>query len=230
MDYPGNFETPAFPAGPRIALSRVMAVWTLIAFFIIICLCGLLLWSAASRRLDPFMISINGATGTWTIVGRNGPALEYSAVRTIQESVVGKYVTNWFRISGIDTEDNAAWRKCNREECASGDALLFGTRLCAIYCGAGDDVFSQFTYNVLDDYMERSGRGETWAVDPATLSITPAGDITDAGGTFRVRATVLSSAGAPMQIQAFVKVARNTKYYPSTMGFYIAAFNAYRMN
>ncbi len=207
-----------------------MAVWTLIAFFIIICLCGLLLWSAASRRLDPFMISINGATGTWTIVGRNGPALEYSAVRTIQESVVGKYVTNWFRISGIDTEDNAAWRKCNREECASGDALLFGTRLCAIYCGAGDDVFSQFTYNVLDDYMERSGRGETWAVDPATLSITPAGDITDAGGTFRVRATVLSSAGAPMQIQAFVKVARNTKYYPSTMGFYIAAFNAYRMN
>lgn len=229
MDYPGNFETPAFPAGPRIALSRVMAVWTLIAFFIIICLCGLLLWAGASRRLEPFMISINPTTGTWTIVGRNGPQLEYSALRTVQESVVGKYVTNWFRISG-EPDDDAAWRKCNRDECASGDALLFGTRLCAIYCGAGDDVFNQFTYNVVDDYMARAARGETWSVDAATLSITPAGEITDMGGTFRVRATVVSSIGAPMQIQAFVKVARNTKYYPSTMGFYIADFNAYRMN
>lgn len=229
MDYPGNFDTPAFPAGSRIALSRVMSMWTLVAFFIAICLCGALLWTSRARRLDPFMISIDNATGQWTVVGRGGAHLEYSVTRTMQESVVGNFVTQWFQISDNATGNSAAWRKCTRNECASGDARVAATRLCAMYCATGDEVYARFARDVMPGYNAVAAAGETWTVDTNSLNIYPAGPITDAGGTWRITAVVNTSTGL-MPVNAWAKVARNTTYYPSNMGFYIADFNAYRMN
>ena len=60
---------------------------------------GILLWSARSDRLEPFMISANNDTGEWKIVGKSSNSVEYSVARTMQESVVGNFVKDWFKIS-----------------------------------------------------------------------------------------------------------------------------------
>lgn len=230
MDYPGNFETPAFPAGKRIAISRVMSIWTLVAFFIIVCLCGILLWSSRSERLSPFMISANNDTGEWKIVGQSGSELNYSVERTMQESVVGNFIKDWFKISSTPIANEVAWKQCDRATCSSGEGLMFGTRQCAIYCNVSDDVFSRFMYEVLPGYKTRADNGQVWRVFDEDVNISPAGRISEQGGTWRIYATITPETDQVFKIVAFVKVARNNNFYPKTMGFYIADFNSYRVD
>lgn len=231
MDYPGSFETPAFPAGKRIAVSRFMAIGIMAACLVIIFLCGFVWWSARSHRVDPFIISINQITGQWEIVGHSHGDFEFSAIRTMQESVVGNFAINWFAISADASENNAIWQTCDRTEtCQSDDKLTFGDKTCAIYCASGEDVFSRFVYYVVPDYLLRMENGERIALDMETLQMAPVGQITDLGGTWRIQATLQSNLTGDMKIIAFAKVARNTTNYPRTLGFYVADFNAYRIN
>lgn len=230
MDYPGNFDTSAFPAGKRIAVSRIMVIWTLIAFFMIIFLCGFLLWVARSERLSPFLISVNKTTGEWQVVGRSADTLEYTVGYTMQESLVGNFAQDWFKISINNDENQTAWGKCDRAACTTGRTLLSGARSCAVYCASGDDVHSKFFFDIVPGYEQRVGAGEVWEIDSASISIAPAGKILDQGGTWLMRATVVSNVEEAFEIEAFVKVARNNNYYPLTMGFYIADFNAYRID
>lgn len=230
MDYPDNFQTPAFPAGKRIAISRIMAIWTLIVFLLIIFLCGILLWSSKSERMSPVMIASDNMTGEWSIIDRNSNNNEYPASRTMQEYVVGNFTANWFRVSEENTENIDAWKKCDRTDCISGDTLTFGTHSCAIYCSTGEDVFSRFTYDVIPYYQSLVGSGEIWVTDIKNMIIMPAGNISENGGTWRVLATIVSSKTGPFKVEIFVKVALNKVNYPQTMGFYIAGFNAYNIS
>jgi len=229
LDYPGNFEIPAFPAGKRIAVARIMAIWTLIAFLLTIFLCGILLWSSRSERLNPFMISADNSTGEWKIVGKNYETAEYSRGYTMQESVVGNFTKDWFEISADNSENENAWKRCERNICIS-DNLMFGERSCSIYCRISDELFSRFSYEILPDYRQRSQNGETWKIDEKTLSILPRGKVSDHGGTWQVNATIDSSTLGRFDVKIFIKVAKNTTSYPQTMGFYVADFNAYRIN
>lgn len=230
MDYPGNFETPAFPAGRSIAVSRTMSIWTLIAFLIIIFLCGILLWSARSDRLEPFLISTNNETGEWTVVGHSSGILEYSKEHTMQESVIGNFARNWFNISENATDNDAVWQKCDRSVCADTGTIMIAAHKCALYCAMGDDLYSRFIYEALPDQHARSNAGEVWELDDASMKITPAGEISENGGTWQLNATIYSNINEIIEVRAFIKVARNKAYYPQTWGFYIADFNAYRMN
>lgn len=223
MDYPGNFETPANPAGTRIAVSRFMAICASLMFLVIVFLCGILIWSSRSDKLVPFLISANGDSGEWSVVGRTLPDLEYSIERTMQESVIGNFTKLWFNISIDADENNDRWQKCERMNCTGG-----GT--CAIYCAASDELFSRFMYEVLPDYQARLDNGETWSVDEKSMVILPAGMVSELGGTWQVQVNVNSNLNNLIQVKAFVKVARNNAYYPQTMGFYVADFNAYRVN
>jgi len=230
LDYPGNFDIPVNPAGKRIAVSRVMAIWTLVAFLLAIFLCGILLWSANSERLEPFMISADNNSGEWKIVGRNSDALEYSATRTMQESVVGNFVKNWFKISSDNSENENVWKVCERNSCISDDNLTFGNRTCAIYCNSGEDLYSKFSYSIMPDYQQRVQKGETWDLDEKTLSIIPMGKITENGGTWQVNGTITSSTSGSFEIKAFLKIARNKNLYNQSMGFYVADINSYRIS
>ncbi len=230
MDYPGNFQTPADPAGKSIAVSRFMAICTFVAFFIIVFLCGILLWSARSERLEPFMISTNSENGEWKIVGKNPVSLEYPAQRTMQESVVGNFVKDWFNISKDNSENENAWKECDRNICISGDTLMFGERSCAIYCSVSEDLYSRFSYDILPDYRKRFQNGETWQIYEKSLSIMPAGKISDNGGTWQVNLTLVSNIAGRFNVKIFMKVARNKNFYPQTMGFYVADFNSYRID
>jgi hypothetical protein len=223
LDYPGNFETPANPAGTRIAVSRFMAICASVMFLVIVFLCGILIWSSRSDKLVPFLISTNNDTGEWAVVGRASPDLEYSVERTMQESVIGNFARQWFKISKDDDENDDRWKKCERTACAASGA-------CAIYCASGDELFSRFMFEVLPDYKSRVSNGEAWELDEKTMVITPAGAISEVGGTWQIQTSVRSNFSGVLEIKAFVKVARNKAYYPQTMGFYVADFNAYRMN
>ncbi len=229
LDYPDNFETPAFPAGKRIAVSRMMAIATSVAFFLIVCVCGLIIWTTRGATVEPFIISIDKITGAWSIVGHPHGQMAYSATRTMQESVIANFTRDWFTVSG-DADNIAMWQSCEREQCRSDDAPAHTDKTCAMYCAASDSVFNTFVYNVIPNWQDVAARGGRMTVDTTSMQIAPIGQITKNGGTWSIQATVSSTLDGDMQIIAFAKVARQTSWYPRTLGYYIAGFNTYRLN
>ena len=75
MKYPDDFNTPAFPAGRFVAVSRFMAVAVMVLFLGIGCLCGIILWAKKSEKSKHYfnyelMKAINGGTqmrDVWTL-------------------------------------------------------------------------------------------------------------------------------------------------------------------
>lgn len=233
MDYPNDFNTPAFPAGSRIAISRFMAIASCVLFVVIIFMCALLLWAVRSQRVDPFIVSVDEITGQWNIVGHsdgNGP-LEYPYLWSLQQSVIADFTADWLSISTNPSENEAVWKTCDRKtDCSTESTLPYGDKSCSLFCISGEDLFSDFVYDIVPDYQERVSNGERWVVDKTAIQMEPAGTINDNGGTWRVSATVQSNINGDMNIIAFVKVVRNPSLYPQTLGYYVADFNAYKIN
>ncbi len=228
MEYPNDFDTPAFPAGKRIAISRAMAIAISVAFMLIVFMCGLLLWSMKSVRVDPFLISIDKTTGMWSIVGHTHNN-EFAAARTLQESVVGQFTQQWLTINEDIAQNNTIWQKCNREDCITDGKVAVNPNKCAIYCAASDALYSRFDAQVMPDYRERVMSGEVWTVDMSSLNITPLSPIKATGGAWRVTANVQSTQIGTFSILAFVQVAKDVASFPKTLGFYVDDFNAYRI-
>lgn len=231
MNYPNNFDTPVFPEARKIAFSRTMAVWTLIAFFVVAALCGLLLWSVHSKRLAPFLISIHPAMGEWTVVGENsGKARAVSATVVMQESVVGNFAQKWFDVSESERANASNWCKCERDSCANPNARDFsqaGGPRCYLCCMSGDSLFRVFNDSVLPEYRALAEMGQVWRLDDDSMVISPLPGLSDSGGLWHVAGKLESNVYDPISIEAFVRVARNEALYPLTMGYYVADFNAY---
>lgn len=233
MEYPSDFDTPTFPAGKRIAVSRFMAIGISVAFLLIIFLCGILFWVSKSKSIDPFIVTTDNITGQWVVIGHshgNAP-IEYSARRALQESVVGTFVTNWLSISDDETVNEALWKTCDRtKDCIGENTPAYGNKECAIFCTSGEDLFSRFVYDVIPVYQTRVANGEKIVIDKASIQITPVGTISDNGGTWQISLTAQSNLSGDTDIIAFAKVARSTISYPKTMGYYVADLNAYKVN
>lgn len=233
MDYPSGFKTPAFPAGKHVAISRFMAIAILSVCFVIIALCGLVFWSSKSTRIEPFVVIPNELTGQWDVTSITRGAqkkLEYSPSRLMQEYVIGNFMRNWFFLSDDIEKNEDLWASCERKiDCVDNMASTVGVGKCALYCAAGEDVFSDFLYNVVPDYLSRQDMGERLSLDTESLRFTPLDSTTDMGGAWRVEATLESNLSNAMNIIVFVKVGRNITDYPQAMGFYITDFNAYRL-
>ena len=233
MDYPSDFDTPGFPAGSRIVISRFMGIASCVLFVVIIFACILLLWAVRSQRIDPFIVSIDKLTGAWTVVGHshgNAPR-QYSAVNLMQQSVVVNFAANWFSISDDAMINDALWQSCDRiDDCGVKSNLKYGEKKCALYCATGEELFNNFIYDIVPKYQTRFISGEKWVVDVTQIDIEPAGVIGNNGGTWRVYATIQSNISGDIDVVAFAKVAKNTEKYPKTLGFYVADFNAYKID
>lgn len=230
LDYPNNFDTPAFPAGKRIAVSRAVSILVSALFFVIICLCCLLIWTSRSATVDPFIISVDSVTGTWSVVGHSHGTVQYSASRTMQESVVANFTRDWFTV-GDDSENQALWQTCDRGQvCMSENAPARADGVCAIYCATNDSVFNRFIYDVVPTWQDIAAASGRLSLDTSSLQIEPVGAVGNNGGMWRVRATISGNVTPSMQIIAFMRVGRDTKSYPRTLGYYITDFNAYRLN
>lgn len=233
MDYPSNFNTPAFPAGPRIAVSRFMAIASCVLFLLIVFMCAILLWATRSQSIDPFIVSIDSLTGQWTVVGHShgNKPIEYPVLWSMQQSVVGNFTVNWFTISENLEENEAIWQTCERmTDCGMESKIAYDDKTCALFCNAGDGLFSRFIYDVIPDYQNRVSNGEHWVLDKTEIQIEPAGEIKEVGGTWKIYATVYSNISGNIEVVAFAKVARNLTSYPKTLGYYVADFNAYKIN
>ncbi len=231
MEYPDDFNTPAFPAGKRIAVARAMAIAAMAGLLLVAFLCLFIFWGTRSRRVDPFIISMNPTTGEWTIVGHSHDENTYSVAHNTQVAVVGNFVRDWFALSSDTTRNQNLWAACDAGKlCTEYADLPYGTRMGAICCASADGVYSMFMKTVVPDYTAWSAAGETLSLDMDSMEIIPVGVVKNNGGTWRVLATVNATVAGPIQVIAYVGVGRDDARYPRTFGYHITKFNSYRLN
>ena len=230
MNYPDDFNTRTFPAGKSIAVSRAMGVGIMSAFFIIVCMCALLVWTIHSVRVEPFVLATGGINDQWRIVMTGGetPTKKMTDAELFQQSLIWSFTQNWFNISPNHDINSAVWNTdCTREQCLSDEIK---TKNCALFCSSGDDLFYKFSTYVLPKLVAYESANATWMVVPESMRIEPVGRISNDDGTWRVMVTILTGGTGAMDIIAYAHVERNVKYFPSTRGYYIADFNAYRVS
>ena len=231
MDYPGGFDVPAFPAGKRIVVSRLVGIAILSVFLVIVFIWGMIVWAEKSVTVHPFWVWVDNLTGQGLVVGHQHEEIkQVSATRTLQESVIAKFMRNWFLVT-TEEVNTALWQSCERAtECNPKNKTGIDSGKCALYCISGDDIFNRFIQDVVPAYQISVMAGEMLGLDMASLQISPVGDFTENGGMWKVRAVIKSSLANPIDILAYARVERNIDVYPQTLGYYIADFNAYKMN
>lgn len=231
MNYPDNFDVSAFPAGTRVAASRVMAISVAVIFLLIVFVCGILVWSRGSGRIHPFLISTGyNGVGEWSIIGHDHGRRTVSAMYAMQESLVGKYIRSRFTISASGPENESVWSACDRTSDCTTTGNSTTRASCALFCAGTDDVFRKFMEDVVPNYRDRAASGERWGVDTSSIQIRSGGGVNENGGMWRAVFRVVSNMDATMTVVAYVKIARNPREYPATLGFFVADFNAYRVN
>lgn len=225
LKYPDNFNTPTFPAGPRIAVARVMAIATMVVFALIIAIGGMIFWASQSQNIHPFLVTIDEITGAWQVVGHDHGERTISTNRAMQESVIADFTKNWYAISENQSENDDMWYGfAKRTECHADNR----PSRAQIFCATGEDLYNYFTATIIPDYLERIAAGETWSVDVNNIYLNEV-SVNDNGGTWRILTQIDSNISTPIQVMAYITLGRDMGAYPNTLGFYVVDFNAYRM-
>lgn len=217
-----------------------MGIGVLVVCLVIIFMCGMILWAATARKIEPYIITVNPITGNWEIVEPVSSQNKLSVNELAQMSTVNKFVQDWFYISPDTSSNDARWTPCTDAECSDSNNVLYGGKECVLYCLSGENLFKNFSDNIVPDYRERATTGQYWFIKPETIRITPAGEISAQGGIWRVDATVMSNVG-DFQILAYANVEQRSPSnnatdgaYPmnfvQTQGFQVTNFNSYRID
>lgn len=233
MEYPADFDTSTFPAGKQVAVSRLLGVLVMVAFFAIFVLCGLIMWVNRSAREHPFLVSVNQITGQWDVVNHHHSRdFEISAYRSLQEAVAVKFIRNWFNISSDDITNELIWQQCDNRDvaCAPDNNSSMEVEPCALYCVTSEDLFTDFTKNQLIKYQQRYLRGEVWSVDMSSLQLLPISHVGRGGATWQARFSVISNLSSRIDIFAILQIENNKEMFPHSLGFYVSEFNAYKVN
>ena len=229
LNYPSDFDTPAFPAGKTIAFSRTVAIWISVVFFLIISACGFVLLARHLKTNYPFLISVDPFTNEWSVIAypnkNSNETIEQYQI--FQEKLVSDFVTAWFTISDDAETNESRWSECSVEQCAKPEQYAPENTQYAICCNAGDALFEQFTTKILSEYEARYSMGpERWKVGKMDIKFD---NINDSYGQWQVYANVSSNINGLFKVLVFVDVARDLNAHPATMGYYVKDFNAYRM-
>ena len=230
MEYPNNFNVPSFPAGPAIALSRGVAIWISVIFFLIICACGFVFLGFRFQTNYPFLISVDPLTADWSVVTypNQSKKTTIQQYQIIQEKLVRDYVTNWFSISGDENINQSRWQKCSIDDCDAPAQFHPGNTECSLYCYSSQDVFEEFTDKVLPEYKARVTQArERWTVKD--MQILPV-KIGEKASQWQVIPIINSTISGDFVVLAFVTIEHDSNLYPASLGYYVADFNAYRIN
>lgn len=228
MNYPNDFDTPTFPAGKTVALSRSVSVWISIVFFVIIVACGLILLLNHSKRNYPFLISTDPLTSDWTVVAYPEKNLKISPDRIIQETLVSNYVTYWFSINKNNMINEAMWQECDSTDCESADQYNPKNYNCALFCSSAPELYRQFTEKVLPEYRDRIAQASE-TISVRSQLITPPTNLKSKAGLWQSYVELESSVNKKFDVLAFIELGYDTDKYPATLGYYVKDFNAYRM-
>ncbi|MFQ6729912.1 MAG: VirB8/TrbF family protein [Alphaproteobacteria bacterium] len=252
MRYPDDFDTSSFPAGKQISVSRAIGIATMVVFLLIIFACVFLLWAQKSAHVHPFLVSINNITGRWEIVGHHhSDTKEITTTQALQESVIGKFLEYRFWITDDAVFNDNIWQTCDRtkdcnpenkkglsaqvchemgldsETCATIDMK---TETCALYCLSGNNLHSDFVSDIVPTFQAYAQAGDTWVPDMSSVHMLPIGKITETGGVWQIRMTINSKLYGAIHVLAYANVLRSLDFYPKTLGYYVAEFNAYKIN
>lgn len=230
MDYPNDFNIKSFPAGKTIAFSRSVSTWILIVFFFIIAMCGFVLLGVHLKRNYPFLISIDPFTDEWSVITYPGKDKKESVqqYQIMQEKLVRDFVTNWFTISGNADENEKRWQDCDIEECATDTQFKPGNIQCAISCKSNEDVFENFSKNVLPEYRTYASSAGKWTVGPKLITPTT-NPVGQTHSTWQVVTTIYPAMSAPFNVLTFITIKQDQSKYPATLGYHITQFNSYRI-
>lgn len=228
LDYPNDFNIPAFPAGKTIAFTRSVSVWISVVFFLIVVACAFLLLNLHFKKNFPFLISIDPFTEEWTVIAypdkkeQSVPRYQY-----IQEKLINDYAIDWFTISNDPSLNEQIWEECSIDECSIPEQFNPNNKTCAIACKSSEKLFETFTQKVLPDYRARITQAqETWKLVKKQIKAVA---VSENGGYWRISAIINSSVNGNFEVLVFVNVAQDTTLYPATFGYYINQFNAYRI-
>ena len=221
MDYPNGFDIGTFRAGKSLALSRIISIWTAIVFFLIIIVCGFILFCRFFSKNYPVLISINPNTNEWKVIAYPGKESdEVPRYQVIQEKLVHDYVNNWFTISGIPEIDEARWKNCDIEKDCGQPAIA---------CESSKNLYQEFFDNVLPTYrIKLADSGETWR--PNRPQVIPSKDPSEDGSFWRGNVQIKTSSGESFKVLFFMSIAHNPTLYPATFGYYVNEFYAYRIS
>lgn len=230
MAYPDDFDTSAFPAGKRIAVSRTAGIWVMVSFLLIIFCCAALPWIQSNMTIEPFVIYVDGAHGNWELVGRQNVKEREPYYISVQQALVSIFTEKWFTLSDNAEKNAEHWSYCDREtECKNRiESTLYGNAKCDLYCLADDELYRNFTKKVLPLYQTTASFGERWYANPSKIIAKPNGKITESGGSWVVRAHIRSSISGDFDVIAYVQIGYNKQLYPQTLGYYVSGFNSYR--
>ena len=231
MDYPNDFNIPAFPAGKTIAFARSVSIWISIVFFLIVAACGFLLLGVHLKKNFPFLISVNPITEDWTVIAYPGekekPVPQY---QYIQEKLVHDFVKDWFTISENKKTNEDIWKKCSEEECKQSEQFNPMNKVCAISCKSNEKVFESFSTKVIPNYQDRIAQAnEKWSILPSKGILINQNIVSENRSRWQVYAVINSSVFGNFDVLVFVDVERNIDLYPATFGYYISQFNSYRI-
>jgi len=230
LNYPNDFETPAFPAGKSIALSRTMAIWMAVVSFLIIAACAMLIVVGRVKKNYPFIISTDPLTNDWNVIAYQDKteSKTIQQYQVIQEKLVSDYVTNWFTISSDNTNNEKRWQTCDETDCDATNQLNPNNLKCLMFCLSSNSLFKEFSEKIVPEYTERmSQKNETWEVQ--RLLITPS-TVTEQIGAWQVYAKIKSNINGNFNVLVFISVGYNSKSHSSTLGYYIENFAAYRVD
>ncbi len=234
--YPDDFNISTYPAGKPIAVSRAVCVAIMTVFLLIVFACAAVLLVQRSVHNHPFLISINDITGQWSVVGHNHNGIkEMSATRTLQESVLGKYIKRRFYLPGAAIWQNCERKQdCNPEQIVISDNNAIATNrvdACALYCITGDTEYEEFMKTVIPEYLVWLEMGDSWTVDMSSIQMLPISGLSENGGVWQIKFTLTSiMSNVPVNILAYASIGRNMESYPQTLGYYIEDFNAYKIS
>ena len=200
----------------------------MVLFFLIVCMCGVILWAKNTQRTSPFLISITPGGERWSLVSHENHTNKLPAYFVLQESVINNFARHWFTVSDNILENTAMWSgDCARD---SDECKIGGADTCAIYCDASDYVFGNFKKYVLPAYQDlEANDGAIWRVTSVRARPVDFRSITENGGTWRLSVHV-DTDGVDTVFFGFARVGHNPVEYPKTMGYYISDFNMFRMN
>ena len=227
MNYPNEFDTPTFPAGKAIALSRGVSIWTLIISFLIICACGLMLLLIRAKNNYPFLISTDPYTSDWSVVAYPEQKRTISLKEIVQENLVRRYVENWFSIYKNDFVNDSLWSECSDADCEKPEQYDPKNKKCALFCSSDTELFEQFTKKIVPEYRARiEQNSETMRV--VSQFITPPVSEKNTPNVWQSSAIVDSSVYGRFSVLVFMELGKADGKYPATLGYYVKDFNSYR--
>lgn len=228
MEYPSGFDNPVFPTMRRLALARWMSVWTLVAFLVVIALCGFLMWSVHSMRANPYMIVIDPSSSEWSVISEKTERTQVPPYQVMQEYVVLNFARRWFAVSDKPNENEARWCKCDANSCDRYNMNADGKLPCLICCNSSSALYRTFTMDILPNYQARVLNGETWTLDTNSVVLHPESKPSESGGVWHMTGKIRSSISGVIEIEAFVNISKSLQSYPLTFGYYVSDFNAYK--